>query len=400
MINGHSVRHSVCPVVGFLLTGALPLVFLGGTANSDSPRPPTAEIVVDDAAGRAEFRIHELDPEALAKLAVEHPSADRWTSLVPVSIGAGTDSPPPMLGSYRVSGRELIFVPRYPLDRMISNYIITIDGTLLARPENARLVVDAKFEPVPPSDQPKTTVEAVYPSRGTLPENTLKFYIAFAAPMSRGNAYDHIRLLDGTGRPVADPFLELGEELWSVDGARFTLLFDPGRIKRGLKPREEVGPVLEEGKRYTLVIDAGWLDARGNPLAKEFRKPFRVGPADETVPDPRNWTVDVPRAGTLDPVVIRFPEPLDRALAERLIVVRGPSGGNIGGVVRIKSEETVWTLTPNGPWQAGDYQTVVGTDLEDLAGNSIGRRFDVDLVEPITPTIQSATVAIPFRIER
>ena len=39
-----------------------------------------------------------------------------------------------------------------------------------------------------------------------------------------------------SGQAVADPFLELDEELWSTDGRRFTLLFDPGRIKRGLKP--------------------------------------------------------------------------------------------------------------------------------------------------------------------
>lgn len=379
---------------------ALPLILLGSAeARPVSPQSPTAEIVVDGAKSRAEFRVHGLDPEALAKLAAESASADRWTSLAPVTVGEGTDSPP-MLGSYRVSGRDLIFAPRYPLDQTISRYLIIIDGTLLARHEKARLVVDATFEPVQPSDQPRTTVKAVYPTRGVLPENTLKFYVAFSAPMSRGDAYDHIRLLDGAGRPIADPFLELGEELWTVDGERFTLLFDPGRIKRGLRPRDEVGPVLEAGKRYTLVIDSGWLDARGNPLAKEFRKPFRVGPADETVPDPRKWTVDAPRAGTLDPVVIRFPEPLDRALAERLIVVRGPSGGNIAGAVHIESEETVWKLAPKAPWQEGEYETVVGTDLEDLAGNSIVRRFDVDLVEPITPTIRSATVAIRFRIER
>jgi hypothetical protein len=351
-------------------------------------------------SSRAEFRIHGLDPDALAKLAAESPSADRWSSLAPVSVGAGTDSPPPMLGSYRVSGRDLIFVPRYPLDRSISKYTVEIDASLVARSEKIRLVVDANFRPERPSNQPQTAVESVYPSRGMLPENMLKFYIAFSAPMSRGDAYDHIRLLDSGGRPIADPFLELGEELWSIDGKRFTLLFDPGRIKRGLKPREEVGPVLEAGKSYTLVIEPNWLDARGNPLGEDFRKPFRVGPADETVPDPRKWTIDAPRAGRLDPVVIRFPEPLDRALAERLIAVKGPLGSFVDGVVRLEYEETVWKLTPKAPWQAGRYQLVIGTDLEDLAGNSVGRRFDVDLVEPITPTVPTKTVSIPFRIER
>ena len=57
------------------------------------------------------------------------------------------------------------------------------------------------------------------------------------------------------------PFLELDEELWSPDGDSLHLVFDPGRIKRGLKPREEVGPVLEAGKSYSLVIDREWVDA-------------------------------------------------------------------------------------------------------------------------------------------
>ena len=61
----------------------------------------------------------------------------------------------------------------------------------------------------------------------------------FDAPMSRGEAYRHIHLVDAkTGREVEAPFLELGEELWDGDFRRFTLLCDPGRVKRGLKPRE------------------------------------------------------------------------------------------------------------------------------------------------------------------
>ena len=59
----------------------------------------------------------------------------------------------------------------------------------------------------------------VYPSRAMLPENLLRLYIHFSAPMSRGEAYRRIRLLDATGKPVDDPFLELDEELWSRDGS-------------------------------------------------------------------------------------------------------------------------------------------------------------------------------------
>jgi hypothetical protein len=47
---------------------------------------------------------------------------------------------------------------------------------------------------------------------------------------------------------------------------RLTLFIDPGRIKRGVLPLEEVGPALEEGKRYTLMIDRDLKDGTGNPL--------------------------------------------------------------------------------------------------------------------------------------
>jgi hypothetical protein len=97
----------------------------------------------------------------------------------------------------------------------------------------------------------------VYPTSSKLPENHLRFYVHFSAPMSRGEAYEHLRLLRKNGEPVYLPFLEIGEELWDKSGMRLTLLFDPGRVKRGLKPREENGPVLEEGEEYTLVIEPG-----------------------------------------------------------------------------------------------------------------------------------------------
>ena len=112
----------------------------------------------------------------------------------------------------------------------------------------------------------------VYPTADRLPENQLKFYVVFSAPMARGGVYRHINLLDERGKAVDLPFLELDQELWDKSAQRLTVFCDPGRIKRGLKPREEFGPVLVEGKRYTLVIDTGLEDANGNPLKERFQK--------------------------------------------------------------------------------------------------------------------------------
>ena len=71
---------------------------------------------------------------------------------------------------------------------------------------------------------------------------------------------------------LGEAYLELDQELWDPSGTRFTLFFDPGRIKRGLKPREELGPALEENKQYALAISREWRDAKGNRLEEAFRK--------------------------------------------------------------------------------------------------------------------------------
>src|SRR5205823_4904480 len=151
-------------------------------------------------------------------------------------------------------------------------------------------------------------VTAVYPSADVLPENALRLYVHFSTPMARGGAYEHVRLLRD-GKPVEGTFLELGEELWNADGTRFTLFFDPARVKRGLKPREELGPALEEGKAYTLVIDRTWPDENGVPLKEGFRKAFKVGPPDDAPVDPAKWQI-APPAGA-KPLAVTFEKPLD-----------------------------------------------------------------------------------------
>ena len=71
--------------------------------------------------------------------------------------------------------------------------------------------------------------------------------------MSTGDAYQHIRLLDETGREVPRAFLQTAHELWDERRQRFTLILDPGRIKRGLRANLEDGaPLLD---RPTLSPD-------------------------------------------------------------------------------------------------------------------------------------------------
>ena len=118
---------------------------------------------------------------------------------------------------------------------------------------------------VRPADRPARRPPSRLSSRPRIscPENTLRLYVHFSGQMTRGNIYRHVKLIRDDGREVKRPFLELDEELWSSDGLRATLFFDPGRVKRELVPREQDGPILEEGHSYALVFSREWKDAEG-----------------------------------------------------------------------------------------------------------------------------------------
>jgi hypothetical protein len=243
-----------------------------------------------------------------------------------------------------------------------------------------------------------TIVQRVYPSGDELPENHLRFYIHFSAPMRSGEAYAHLHLLDPSGKEVDHPFLELDEELWDPQGTRLTLLFHPGRIKKGLKPREELGPILEAGKTYTLQIDRNWTDAEGNPLKEEYRKTFRAVAAEEKSPDPKTWRVQSPPAGSRLVLTVRFPRPLDHALLERMVWLMDAQGRKIPGAVAILNHDVGWQFTPARRWEAGDYRVVIDTRLEDSAGNSIQRPFEVDVFHPVERAVKVEIVQLPFQI--
>jgi hypothetical protein len=217
--------------------------------------------------------------------------------------------------------------------------------------------------------------------------------------MSKGEAYERVHLLDAAGKEIPKAFLELHEELWDPEFKRFTLLIDPGRIKKGLKPREDLGPVLESGKQYTLSIDSEWKDANGNGLQEKFQKKFDVDPADNDPPEPKNWKVTIPTSKAA-PLEIQFPESMDHGLLERVLWVVNAEGKKVEGKVAISRYETLWSFTPSQPWVNGNYRIWCETILEDLAGNRIGKKFEVDTTqEPIGSPQELETIEVPFEIE-
>ena len=324
-------------------------------------------------------------------------SAEEYARLFAIYVDApaGHESAqlPAVTGSYRIEAGALVFEPRYPPVAGVS-YRAVFDPSAIGRSGSS---VSRAFDLSRPRTPP-AVVEHVYPSAHVLPENQLKLYIHFSAPMTRGEAYRHIRLLDENDQEVELAFLELTQELWTRDFRRFTILFDPGRIKTGLVPNLEEGRALVPGRTYTLVIGGEWRDGNGQPLLSEYRKTFRAGPFDDVAPDTATWRLRVPDARTRDPIAAEFDEPLDRGLLGGLLTIVDSAGGPIEGTVDVDRGETRWLFVPANRWQPGGYQLVVGTELEDLAGNALNGLFEVDLRDVDETRIVQETESLPFEI--
>ena len=315
------------------------------------------------------------------------PPAGGWEPIFTVSVDAA--NVPPLLGTYTVENGSLIFRSQYPLAAGVRYHAVF-------HQPGSRAGIEQTFDGPPQRTTPSARVERIYPSADVLPSNQLRLYIYFSAPMSRGEAAQRIHLLDEHARELTAEFLP-GEELWDPNGQRLTMTFDPGRIKRGLTSNETMGPPIAEGHRYTLVVDREWPDAHGVPLVDGFRKTFRGGPAVRLPPDPAQWKITAPHAGTSDPLIVDFDRSMNYPLLQRMIQTVGPRG-RPAGVISIDRQESQWRFTPIDAWPSGVYRLVVQTGLEDLAGNRMGQLFDIDVFDRVTEHITTTTVDVPFTV--
>lgn len=322
------------------------------------------------------------------------PGDPDWRRAFPVHTGHEPPPPasgrPTVLGRYEVLAGGVRFTPRFPL---VPGQ--TYHAAWHGWPPGEAVRAELRFGVERVEEVATTVVARVDPTVAEVPENLLKLYLTFSAPMSRGEAARHVHLLDAEGQEIPAPFVAPQHELWNAATDRLTLFFDPGRTKRGVGPHEELGPALREGRAYRLVIDRAWRDARGNPLREPYERTLRVVAPDRSRPRTDEWEL-VPPATPADAVALHFPESLDRALLLRLLVVQDAEGRDVRGVSTTAEAETRWVFTPLAPWPPGAYSIRVGTELEDLAGNSLRRRFETLPGEEQEPAPE--TIALPFEI--
>jgi hypothetical protein len=363
-----------------------------------SPAPPgdlSIEPVTSKDPAPAIIRINGLGGDELSALSSGGLDEAAWQRFFVVNVAGGPATP--MAGRYAVSDGAPVFIPAFQFDPG-RKYLVRFDPAAMPRPRQAAAISSEVTFGSLPETRP-AVVTSIYPSGGVWPENMLRFYITFSAPMSRGHRTDFVHLLDEGGHEVPDAVLAAYSDLWNQDSTRLTVFFDPGRVKRGIGPNVKMGRALVAGRRYAIRIDAEWPDVNGRPLASPFSRSFLAGPAVYGALSVADWQISSPRAATSDLLAVHFPAPLDHALIERAIGVRTAAGAAVAGNTSAGPEERSWTFAPARPWSSGNYQLVVLTLLEDPEGNKIGRAFEVLTDSAAANQTEPETVARPFRVD-
>lgn len=248
----------------------------------------------------------------------------------------------------------------------------------------------ADVKPAPPR------ITAIYPTAHVLPANHLKFYLHFSQPMRQGVFLQYCRLLDDHDQPVLEPFRET--ELWNEEGTRLTLWFHPGRQKTGVNLNVELGPIVEPHRHYRLIISGQWPSAAGVPLGDDVEKTFQTSARATAQLEASAWKIIPPAAGTKKPFEVRFPAPLDSALLQRCLRISDSAGKPVAGSSQLVDSEKSWRFVPRDSWFPAKLTLEVDSILEDLAGNSLARPFQVDLAGP-APKKVSAIVRVEFEIQ-
>jgi len=72
----------------------------------------------------------------------------------------------------------------------------------------------------------------------------------------------------------------------------------------------------------------------------------------------------------------------------------------VTGDVQTDAGETRWRFTPAAPWRAGEHQLQASSILEDVAGNRIGRPFEVEKLAAGRLRSEVHSAALPFFVRK
>jgi hypothetical protein len=273
-------------------------------------------------------------------------------------------------GRYRIEGDYLVFTPYFPFEKGMT-YVVRTKNVDVDNNYSYQSFQVGKKEVVD-----KAAVVSIFPSANELPENLLRFYLYFNTPMKKGQALKHIQLIDSSGNIDNHAFMEFKQELWSPDGKRLTILFDPGRIKRGVSTNIELGPALLEGKQYQLVISGTWQDVYGQELSVNTTKEFVVTKAYRQPIKVDELEIQIPEADSEEILTIHFDRIIDHALVQSMIQIKDENEKVVAGYWQTSEEEKNIQFVPEKKWKKGTYRIIMDNRLEDAAGNNLNNLLD------------------------
>jgi hypothetical protein len=308
-----------------------------------------------------------------SKLAAEQ--GETWLRLCILDSQSGKLGPT-MLGSYKRDDTDLTFRPRFGVEPGLT-YRATFGRA-------GGPVITKDYRPPLSNGGAPATVVKIYPSGDVQPANLLKFYIYFSQPMRGGqDIFNQLEILDADGNVIPDAWL--ADELWDETGQILIVYIHPGRIKWGVVLREVLGPVLLPQRDYSFVVRGAMVDANGCKLGKDVMRKFRTTAEDRRRVNLDEWKISAPKSGTFDPVAVQFRHAMDHKSLDRLLAIQSVGGVPVAGKGSLGKDEKSWSFTPERAWESQDYRLVVNGRLEDVAGNTPLRPFDMDLEAPVLP---------------
>ncbi len=276
---------------------------------------------------------------------------------------------PAVQGRFTMVDNSLIFKPFFPFEKGLP-YVVKINTGMEHEPALIPFLIGEK------NIVNQAKVLSIFPTSDLLPENVLRFYIYFQTPMKQEEALQHIKLIDKDGNVDNHAFMKFKEELWSIDGKRLTILFDPGRIKRGVSTNMVQGPALEDGHQYKLRIANEWQDVYGQQLVDVEVKDIMVVEAYRDKIVVGDWVLDSPQYNTLDKLTIVFDRIMDHALIQTMVQVRDENQNLVNGHWEILESQKIMQFIPNNKWKIGNYAIRFDTRIEDVAGNNLQNLLD------------------------
>ena len=316
----------------------------------------------------------ELTSEVLDQLKSSSFTFDEWSSFFSVRVSADAR---PTFGSYRVQDNQIVFTPRFLPDPNIQ-YLMTfsyesLNELIETNTSNSAVSTKIQFNTL---NSQATHVIGLTPGKGSIPENLLRVYLRFSGPMGFDNPYSYLKLLDEEKKIIKDAFVELPEGLWNEDRTRLTILFHPGRVKRGVGPNMKQGAIFQEGKSYTLQISNEWPDANGNNLTESFEKSIVAGKAVRSKMKIEDWRIDT-LCNEFCRIVIHPDHLVDTEMVLRYFELKDSDSQTIpievipkpDGSIELKSS----LILPNE-----NYRLFIDPRLEDVCGNTFLNSFDYE----------------------